>query len=258
MFVFSTCTQKQHRRYSYEMNSDGNHGIALIMNNIEWQQDKKGKPLLPNRDGAKQDGEALKISLEKIGYTVVLTKNLTGVGMTKELERVRDECISKGHDSFICCILSHGGSHGIFGTDKNCIPVNDFSEILEPDKCPQLMHKPKIFFIQACRGTEPSVPIDGAGDSKMMPRVPRGADFYLSYATDIGHVALRSRYPQLLSNALLHNFCLDEIVTEVHDKLAKEVVMVETFNVVTNKYETKAHLQIGQVVHSMRRAVYFT
>ena len=258
MFVFSTCTQKQHRRYSYEMNSDGNHGIALIMNNIEWQQDMKGKPLLPYREGARQDGEDLKTSLEKIGYTVILTKNLTGDGMKEELERVRDERINEGHDSFICCILSHGGSHGIFGTDKKCIPVNQFSEILEADKCPQLMHKPKIFFIQACRGTEASMPIDGAGDSKMMPRVPRGADFYLSYATYPGHVALRSLYPQLLSNALLQDFCLDEIITKIHDELAKVVVEIETFNVETNKCETKEHLQIGQVVHSMRRAVYFT
>ena len=258
MFVFSTCTQKQHRRYSYKMNSDGHHGIALIMNNIEWQQDEEGKPLMSTRDGARQDGEALKISLEKIGYTVILTKNLTGDGMKEELERVRDECINKGDDSFICCILSHGGSNGIFGTDRKCNPVNRFSEILEPDKCPQLMHKPKIFFIQACRGTEASVPIDGAGDSKMMSRVPRGADFYLSYATDPGHVALRSRYPQLLSNALLQDFCLDEMITKIHDELAKDAAKVDTFNKETEEYETKEHLQIGQVVHSMRRAVYFT
>ena len=248
------------QRRSYVMN-DGNHGVALIMNNIEWQQDKDGKQLLSTRQGAREDGEALKISLEAIGYQVSLTENLTGNGMKEELERVRDKCINKGDDSFICCILSHGGSYGIFGTDKKCIPVNQFSEILEPDKCPQLMHKPKIFFIQACRGTEASMPIDGPGASdEIGPKVPRGADFYLSYATGPGHVALRPSYPQLLSQGLLEHsaeLSLDEIVTEVHDKLVEKVVKVKISNKETKEYEFKEHLQIGQVVHSMRRAVFF-
>ena len=240
--------------------NDGYHGIALIMNNVEWQQDKNGRPLMSTRDGARQDADDLSISLHAIGYKVLLKENLTGEDMKRKLKGVRDECINKGDDSFICCILSHGGSYGIFGIDKKCVPIDKFSEILEPDVCPKLMHKPKIFFIQACRGNEASEPIhaqkidNGLEPDELNPRVPRGADFYLSYATGPGYVALRSHYPKLLSQALLEDsaqLSLDEIVTEIHDRLAEQVYDVML------KRERKEHLQIGQVVHSMRRAVYF-
>ena len=227
------------------------------MNNIEWQQDKEGRPLMSRRDGAEEDAEALKRSLDAIGYTVELRENLTGDGMKDELTKVRDKHVKICDDSFVCCILSHGGSYGVFGVDKKCVPINHFSKILEPDVCPQLKHKPKMFFIQACRGREVSEPIDGGTSTsdEIMPRVPHGADFYLSYATVPGHVALRSRYPQLLSKALLKNsakLSLDEIVTEIHDELADQAVDVKIWN-----GEIKEHLQIGQVVHSMRKAVYF-
>ena len=212
---------------------------------------------MSTRHGAKEDAEALKRSLQAIGYTVVLRENLTRDGMKDELTKVRDKHVNIRDDSFICCILSHGGSYGVFGIDKKCVPIHHFSKILEPDVCPQLMDKPKIFFIQACRGREVSEPIDGGASTsdEIMPRVPRGADFYLSYATDPGHVALRSRYPQLLSEALLEHsaeLSLDEIVTEIHFKLTKKVVGVKT-----STCEIKEHLQNGQAVHSMRKAVYF-
>ena len=45
--------------------NDSNHGTALIMNNIEWQQDKEGRPLMSTRHGAKEDAEALKRSLQE-------------------------------------------------------------------------------------------------------------------------------------------------------------------------------------------------
>ena len=255
----------------------GRHGIALIINNIKWQEDERGIPYMSARHGASDSATALKKSLEKIGYTVEPKENLKSTQMKVELERASSKIVS-ADDSFICYISTHGDEDGVYGVDgrprtrklksdgtpepdtrtpeQKPVPIEAFSKILEPDMCKHLSQKPKIFFIQACRGGKPSEPTDDPNEKGLPvpPRlnvVPRGADYYFSYATDPGHLALRADYPkylsEYLSEDLLNKFSLDEIVMNVHAMLASRVADV-------NQGE---HLQIGQVVHTMRGPVYF-
>ena len=240
----------------------GRHGIALIINNFKWQEDERGIPYMSARHGASDSATALKKSLEEIGYTVKLKENLTSTQMKEKLEKVRKEIVS-ADDSFICFISTHGDEDGVYGVDGRPrtrrpdgdkykpVPIEAFSKILEPDVCKHLSQKPKIFFIQACRGGEISEPTDDPNEKELpVPRlsvVPRGADYYFSYATDPGHLALRVDYPKYLGKALVENLSLDEIVMNVHERLAGRVA----------KVSRGEHLQIGQVVHTMRGPVYF-
>ena len=212
---------------------------------------------MPTRDGAKQDGEALKEALEKIRYQVIYRENYVKDKMIQKLKDLRGEniklmskmMIRPEDDSFICCLLSHGGKDGVYGVDKQCVSIDELSKILEPsDKFRKLNHKPKIFFVQACRGTD--VMLDTAYVQAPKPlSVPCGADFFVSYATGPNHVALRHPYPQFLSEELVvPDMSLDDIVMEVHKKLAGELPIV---------VEDKRHLQIGQVVQTMRGKFYF-
>ena len=229
------------------------HGVALIINNIEWQLDKDGQPLMKTRVGAKEDADALKESLEALDYLVICKENLTAEKMKQKLKKVCAENVRPDDDSFICYISSHGGKLGVYGIDKKCVSVDELSKILEPDMCSKLKHKPKIFFVQACRGRSASEPIDG-DEEEFVSRVPRRADFYFSYATDPDHVAVRHPYTRLLTKCLKEHsaqLSLDEIVMEVHDEIAREV-----YDVVLQR-ELHEHMQIGQVVHTMRGPVYF-
>ena len=120
----------------------------------------------------------------------------------------------------------------------------------------KLKDKPKIFFIQACRGPRPSKPVDEPDDEEppQQPSISRKLDFYFSYATDPGHVALRNGYLQFLSKALEEHSAecsLDEIVMHVHQQVADKIKMPKINNV-RQKYQ-----QIPQVVHQMRGPVYF-
>ena len=238
----------------YKMNK-GSHGVALIINNIEWQLSKNGRPLMKPRDGAKEDADALKVSLEALGYHVICEENLTAEQMKQKLKEVCAENVRPGDDSFICYISSHGCESGVYGVDKNCVSVDNLSKILEPDVCPQLKDKPKIFFVQACRGSLASEPIALDGDEEeflFVPSVPRRADFYFSYATDLDHVAVQRVYPQLLSEYLKEHsaqLSLDEIIMKVHEKIARKVY--------NNLKKHGKHMQIGQVVHTIRGPVYF-
>ena len=232
--------------------NDSKHGVALIINNIDWPGEK--------RVGAKEDADLLQKSFEAIGYLTIPAENLTADEMKDTLEKARKFSVREDDDSFICFISSHGCELGVYGVDKNPVSVDELSKILEPDECFHLRNKPKIFFIQACRGEKTSVPIDGRPGSEppmdgdienIVPSVPRRADFYFSYATDPDHVAVRRPYPQLLSKYLKEHsaqLSLDEIVMKVHEKVASKVYDLE---------ECGKHVQIGQVVHTMRGPVYF-
>ena len=206
------------------------------------------------RGGAKEDADALNESLEAIGYHVIMCKeNLTAEEMKQKLEDVCADNVHSVDDSFTCYISSHGGKLGVFGVDKKCVSVDELSRILEPDVCSKLKHKPKIFFVQACRGRSASEPID-SDEEEFVSRVPCRADFYFSYATDPDHVVVRHPYTQLLSKCLKEHsaqLSLDEIVMEVHEEIAREV-----YDIVLQG-ELHEHMQIGQAVHTMRGPVYF-
>ncbi len=66
---------------------------------------------------------------------------------------------NKMYDSVVVFVLSHGdqsqtSKHDsvIYGTDMQAMPVDDMIWFLQPKQCNKMKNKPKLFFIQACRG----------------------------------------------------------------------------------------------------------
>lgn len=50
-------------------------------------------------------------------------------------------------------VITHGKDAGIYGTDyRETLPLSDILSEFSLDKCTKLAHKPKLFFIEACRG----------------------------------------------------------------------------------------------------------
>ena len=58
----------------------------------------------------------------------------------------------KEADAFICVILSHGRKGCVLGTDRQPVELEKLFALFDGNKCPNLIGKPKIFFIQACQG----------------------------------------------------------------------------------------------------------
>jgi len=56
------------------------------------------------------------------------------------------------YSCFMAFIMSHGNEKGITGTDGSSVKVNTLASYIASKKCEGLKDKPKIFFIQACRG----------------------------------------------------------------------------------------------------------
>ncbi|CAB61001.2 Cell death protein 3 subunit p17 [Caenorhabditis elegans] len=118
-------------------------GMCLIINNEHFEQ-------MPTRNGTKADKDNLTNLFRCMGYTVICKDNLTGRGM---LLTIRDFAKHESHgDSAILVILSHGEENVIIGVDDIPISTHEIYDLLNAANAPRLANKPKIVFVQACRG----------------------------------------------------------------------------------------------------------
>lgn len=66
---------------------------------------------------------------------------------------IRDFAKHESHgDSAILVILSHGEENVIIGVDDIPISTHEIYDLLNAANAPRLANKPKIVFVQACRG----------------------------------------------------------------------------------------------------------
>ncbi len=190
----------------YAMNQQGNHGYALIINNINID----GKE---ERKGAVHDGSKIANTLRNLGYQLV--GNKVHIDCTAyQIEQLIKEAINIDHthnDSFICVFMSHGDSNGIFGIDDQLVYLNDI--INKVSKCETLLGKPKIFFVQACRGGTQT-------------DLQQNDDVFIGFATSSNMEACRftdtgSWYITELCNALEQHPLLDleQIMTIVRENV---------------------------------------
>ncbi|XP_047674655.1 caspase-7-like [Tachysurus fulvidraco] len=94
---------------------------------------------------------------------------------------------------FACILLSHGEADMIYGTD-GAMPIKDITFLFREDMCRSLVGKPKLFFIQACRGSEFDDGIQtDVLEIDVSPRhkIPVEADFLLAYSTVPGYYSWR-------------------------------------------------------------------
>lgn len=190
--------------YKYHVNSKKSpRGVALIINNVKFEGEDSA-----DRGSSNRDAENLKTTFEHFRYNVVIHSNLKAAEMKNMLGAVAMASVHDDHDSFICCILSHGNPHGIEGTDGNTVTVTELANSINTKNCSKLHGKPKMFFFQACRGSD--VPEPTVADISSMPwpmeggevmvtdsrskALPPEADFLFGFSTCEGNIAARGVY----------------------------------------------------------------
>ncbi|XP_035201114.1 caspase-3-like isoform X2 [Oxyura jamaicensis] len=121
---------------------------ALIIVNTDFCS-SAGEEALGARRGAKREAEKLSKALSELNYEVKLMHNRTA----KEMEDLyQQECSHKHGDFFVSIISSHGEEGAVFGSDCKPLKLTRIFQVLSPQNCPVLAERPKVFFIQACRG----------------------------------------------------------------------------------------------------------
>ncbi|KAK4808301.1 hypothetical protein QYF61_020782 [Mycteria americana] len=123
---------------------------ALVIVNTHFCS-SDGEVVLGTRRGAKREAEQLSTILSRLNYKVKLMHNKTA----KEIEDLyQQECCCEHGDYFVSIISSHGEEGVIVGCDTEGVKLTRIFQILSAEKSPVITKIPKIFFIQACRGTE--------------------------------------------------------------------------------------------------------
>ena len=92
-------------------------------------------------------GKECKIALETV------TENK---GRLEAVANMLEKPLSKSsYHGVMVFIMTHGGEGGIlYGTDGEFVAARDIAALFNASKCKQLIDRPKIFVIQACRGDE--------------------------------------------------------------------------------------------------------
>ena len=137
------------------------HGVAVIINNKTFisRPDKE-------RKGSEFDEQNTIETFRYLGYHIMVYRNITAKQMQDVFEWVRIQDHSR-FDSFVCCIFSHGTDKGLRGSDWQLVKVEELAQSMNGRRCSTLRGKPKMFFIQACRGSlrDEGVAVSDSGDS---------------------------------------------------------------------------------------------
>ncbi|CAL1529197.1 unnamed protein product [Lymnaea stagnalis] len=160
--------------------SHSRRGIAVIIVN-----NRTGNENI--RQGSEKDTTFLQQIFNHYGFEIRTFCNMKSKELLSGLLRISREDHSE-NDCFAMAISTHGmesygcGTNGtredVIETQDELIPVRFLLKLFTDDKCPSLQGKPRLVFIQACRGqeldngltitcTSPKADLEAAGDALM-------------------------------------------------------------------------------------------
>jgi len=211
-------------------------GVVIIFNNKKFTDHKA----YPYRHGSEQDVLSLCTLFRGLNYEVAPPYiNKTEAKMRKAI----DEYATHDYTSYGCLIIfimSHGDKSKIISSDSEEIDLSEFITPLKRNA--SLKSKPKVFFIQACRGGKEMTANDGDGPSQSSSNIvhsryydhehrsPKETDFLFSYSTLENHVSYRDEedgtwYIQMLCKAIREEESKDifAILTYTHSLISQMV-----------------------------------
>uniref|UniRef100_I3KLR7 Caspase-6 n=1 Tax=Oreochromis niloticus TaxID=8128 RepID=I3KLR7_ORENI len=182
----------------YQMNNK-RRGLALIFNQEDffWRLDLKERP------GTNVDRDNLEKRLKDLNFEVKCHNNLKVEEVLEKIGKAAEEDHSDA-DCFLLAFLSHGEDNHVYCHDGK-ISIQEITSMFKGDKCQNLVGKPKIFIIQACRGKEfdVSVTVTPAStmeseekvfmDASTIQTLPAGADFIMCYSVAQGYYSFREK-----------------------------------------------------------------
>lgn len=184
---------------SYKMDAIP-RGFCVVINNKDFRNDDASTSdddLTEERSGTDVDRRNLKATFKRLHFTVKVFENQTDAQIREIIKELSEEDHSR-YDCFVCCVLTHGDCGVVYGINRKAVRVQELMNPFRPDRCPTLAGKPKLFFLQACRGDREDrgyVHSDLQTDVSRVENIrmiPNEADFLVSYSTVLGYVSWRS------------------------------------------------------------------
>lgn len=182
------------------------------------------------------------------------------------------------NNCLVVCIMSHGEKDGKIHATDGSFMVQELWENFVAEKCPTLIGKPKLFFIQACRGTiadpgvlyHPTPKPRGRGlsfdsvDAKLLNNpdrfvIPSLADLLVMYSCAEGYYSFRnpengSWFIQALCDELREN-SHEELMT-ILTGVNRRVAFAKQSNVPHDE-KFDAMKQMPNILSMLTKSMYF-
>ncbi|XP_026214390.1 caspase-3-like [Anabas testudineus] len=229
-------------------------GTCVIINNRMFHKSTN----MSERNGTDVDAASVSETFGKLGYKTKVFNNMTVQQMKNLLLAVSKEDHSNSA-SFVCVFLSHGDDGVIYGTD-GFEKFENLTKYLKGNQCRSLLGKPKLFFIQACRGTEldGGIETDSVEDEKAQ-RIPLEADFLYAFSTAPGYYSWRNTY-----NGSWFIQSLSEMLQRYSGELELMQIMTRVNHKVSRHFESSSTIpgfsgkkQIPCIISMLTKDVYF-
>ncbi|CAJ1052550.1 Hypothetical predicted protein [Xyrichtys novacula] len=228
-------------------------GQCIIINNKNFDR----RTGMNQRNGTDVDAANAMQVFSKLGYKAKVYNDLS----VENLKQVLVSASKEDHScyaSFVCVLLSHGDEGVFFGTDGS-VELKYLTSLFRGDRCKSLVGKPKLFFIQACRGTDLDAGIE-ADSGEDTTKIPVEADFLYAFSTAPGYYSWRNT---MTGSWFMQSLCemiskygrqleILHIMTRVNHKVAVE------FESVSNSPGFDAKKQIPCIVSMLTKEFYFT
>ncbi|CAL9689047.1 unnamed protein product [Knipowitschia caucasica] len=121
-------------------------GLCVIINNENFNS-------LKYRAGSAEDARALKETFTSLGFDVKNHSNLNRDEMMVLLDDIGKRDFHD-EDALVVCVLSHGDNGCVFSSDAEKVSLRELTKPFTSPRAPSLAGKPKMFFIQACQGSD--------------------------------------------------------------------------------------------------------
>ncbi|XP_074529960.1 caspase-3-like [Halichoeres trimaculatus] len=239
--------------YRYRMDYPS-MGTCLIINNKNFHPSTG----MSARNGTDVDGAIAMKCFSSLGYKMKFANDQTVAQIKQLMFSVSKEDHSNSA-SFVCVLLSHGEDGGLYGTD-GFEKFENLTKYFKGDNCKTLVGKPKLFFIQACRGSEldSGVETDSVAEERS-ERIPVEADFLYAYSTAPGYYSWRNTYN---GSWFIQSLC--EMLQQHSKDLELMQIMTRVNRKVATNFESSSNLpgftgmkQIPCIVSMLTKDFYF-
>ena len=220
-------------------------GECVIINIEKFKE-----PGMKNRVGSNKDVESIKNTFDSIGFRTIVRTDLTSAQLLHFLrEKSLDQKLHKV-GMFVCFLMSHGDEGRISGSDGENIEIETIITNFKNNQCLALQGKPKLFFVQACRGNIVDAPKQDIYQDGV-PAQPQDADLMICQATTKGKVAVRTDEGSWYINKLC------EFISKGHRTLDLMQIHTHVNFAVSKEGKGASTLQVSNSSGSLRKTLRF-
>ncbi|XP_047488847.1 caspase-1-like isoform X3 [Penaeus chinensis] len=239
-------------------------GHCVIFNHRHFDQHTG----LGERNGTDRDREQAQELFKNLGFQVTVYNDLTVKEVKKKLKGLAVDVNHSECDALAVVFMSHGEKNVLWGRDDT-FKSDYLFENFKADRCPTLAGKPKLFFIQACRGEKLDAgttlqrdELDSGCQSSY--KIPNSADFLECWSTIPGHYSWRnsangSWFIQSLVKVLTQDSAREDLLSMMTSVNRHLILNFESDCPKKHEEEQDMHekKQAAYIVSTLMRKVYF-